>query len=434
MNTQPLLLIVDDEPAILQMLKESLEDEQYRVKTLSDGNKALEAIGNLVPDLVLLDVFMPNCNGLDILARITKEYPQQKVIIISGFGSIPIALTAMKRGAIDFIEKPLNLDDVLSKISLTRKTSGRMPEEQVTSTTIDGLAQLGIIGESSLFLECVHHVQHLAHLRHPLLIYGQHGTGKSLMAWYAHHVARKDTCSFITIDCSSKLDSFFDKLCGSINGTLFFKNINDLSVERQKELLRFLNSAAYKERNARGLVKIIASSYQSLFKLSLDHAFDHSLLHKLNLTPIELIPLNKRRYDIPLLSDYFLNLSNAKHKKRVTFSTKAIRFLRNHNWVGNITELKVFIETLVACTKDIDLCVDTTDMCRLSHEKNTHFIEEQSFLHFNSLQEAAETFERHFLTYTMKKSHFNMETVSDKLKISLDDLQNKISKHNICFK
>src|SRR5580700_377542 len=116
MNDRPLLLVVDDEPAILHMLKQSLEDEHYAVQTLSDGHKTLETIGKLVPDLVLLDIFMPNCNGIDMLTKIKQEYPSQPVMMISGFGTIQIATDAIKKGAVDFIEKPFNFDDILAKI------------------------------------------------------------------------------------------------------------------------------------------------------------------------------------------------------------------------------------------------------------------------------------------------------------------------------
>lgn len=433
MNTQPLLLIIDDEPAILKTLQESLEDEQYRVKTLADGNKTLDFIGDLVPDIVLLDIFMPNCNGLDLLIKIKKEYPQQKVIVISGFGSIQIALTAIKRGALDFIEKPLNLDDVLSKIKAAQ--NNLMVQQANSSQTQPTDYQMyGIIGESALFIELMQHIQHLAPLKHPLLVYGQHGTGKTLIARYVHQIRGQAHVPFVHIDCSAKIDNLLNLLSATKQQTIFLKNINDLSSENQKELLCFLNSAPYKELNDKGLIKIIASTYQSLFKLSQERIFNNSLLHKLNITPIELVPLNKRRYDIPLLCNYFLTKSNEAHKKNITLSTESIRFLRNHNWAGNITELQNLIGTVVAHTQEENHVLEKFNLQAFLNEKNTHFVEEQSFLLFNSLEEATENFERSFLTYTMKKNRFNIKAVSDTLKISVDDLQSKISKLDICFK
>lgn len=430
MNTKPLILIIDDEPAILKTLKDALEDETYRVKTLDQGLKALDVIGDLVPDLILLDIFMPNCNGLDLLQQIKKEFPQQKVVMISGYGNIPIALEAIKKGALDFIEKPLNLDEVLSKIEHLTTTKGQLAQGQKLPNKISP-KEFGLAGESPLFLELINHVQHLASLKHPLLIYGLTGTGKTLIARYTHHCSTQDTQPFITINCSTPLEDFEQTLASLATGTIFFKNINDLGEDQQKILLSFLNSEQYKTRNAQGLIKIIASSYRSLFKLSLEHKFNYALLHKLNITPIELVPLNKRRYDIPLLCDYFLNQSNKRHQKTLSLSTQSIRFLRNHSWSGNITELRTLIETLVAQTPQQAGPIDTASLQNYLHEKNIQFVEEQSFLHFNSLQEATEHFERHFLTYALKKSSFNIEHVSDKLKISQLDLQNKISKLDI---
>jgi DNA-binding NtrC family response regulator len=433
MNTKQLLLIVDDEPAILQTLKESLEDESYRVKTLSDGNQVLETIGDLVPDLVLLDIFMPNCNGLELLSQIKKEYPHQMVIVMSGFGNIPIALEAVKKGAFDFIEKPFNLDEVLSKIELA-KTPELQTEEKQLTTPMNDFRNFGLIGENSLFLEFIQHVQRLALLKHPLLIYGLHGTGKTLTARYVHQYATQGALPFVLFNCSTTLDTFDCDLASITAGTIFLKNINDLTELHQKELLFFLHGDEYKKRNAQGLIRIIASSYQSLFKLSLEHKFNHSLLHKLNITPIELVSLNKRRYDIPLLCNYFLAISNKQHNKNISLSTQSIRFLRNHNWIGNIAELRRFIDTVVTQAPQHTCTVDIPYLQNFLHEKNMHFIEEQTFLQFNSLQEATENFERSFLVYALKKNRFNMEHVSNKLNISLHELQDKISKLDIQFR
>lgn len=430
MNTKPFILIIDDELAILQTLKEALEDESYRVKTLANGSKALEVIGDLVPDVILLDIFMPNCNGLELLQHIKREYPQQKIIMISGFGNIPIAMEAIKKGALDFIEKPLNLDEVLSKIEHIT-TPSKSPTPGQSPQNKNDITQYGLAGESPLFLELINHVKHLATLKHPLLIYGLHGTGKTLIARYAHQCATNDVQPFITINCSTPLYNLEQILTTLDAGTIFLKNVNDLAMELQKELLMFLNSERYKTLNHQGSIKIIASSYQSLFKLSLEHKFNHSLLHKLNITPIELVPLNKRRYDIPLLCDYFLNLSNKQHNKQLSLTIKSIRFLRNHNWSGNITELRTLIETLVTQIPQQTGTIDLAHLQTYLHEKNIQFVEEQAFLHFNSLQEATENFERHFLTYSLKKNSFNIEHVSNKLKISQHALQNKMSKLDI---
>ena len=156
---KPLLLIIDDEESILKMLKESLEDENYRVKTLIDGNKALDTIGKILPDLVLLDIFMPNCNGIKLLEKIKKEYPQQKIIMISGFGNISIAIEASKKGALDFIEKPLNLDEILMKISFLKEEKS---EKNSEISVAENLESYGIIGQSYLFQELVQQIKQVS--------------------------------------------------------------------------------------------------------------------------------------------------------------------------------------------------------------------------------------------------------------------------------
>ncbi len=432
MNSKPLLLIIDDEPAILQTLKDALEDEHYRIITLSEAQRAIECVGDLVPDVILLDIFMPNCNGLDLLEQIKKEFPQQKVIIISGYGNIAIALDAIKKGAVDFIEKPLNLDEILSKISQITALPTQMADNQKKMVT-DDFKKKGLIGESPLFFELMNHVQMISSLKQPLLIYGSVGTGKTLTAKYIHHCEPWINLPFFIFNCPIVGNDFYHELISKV-GVFFLKNINDLSMPHQKDLLCFLNSDEYIKKNAQGLIKIIASSSQSLLALSLEQKFNHSLFCKLNLTPIELVSLNKRRYDIPLLCNHFLEFFNNLYNKKISFSASGIRFLRNHNWTDNITELRLCIDTVVARSIQTECTIDAIYLQQIFHEKNIHFIEEQAFLYFDSLKEATENFERNFLTYTIKKNCFNIEAASDKLKISLLELQKKISKLKIQYR
>jgi len=424
----PFILVIDDEPAILETLKDSLEDENFRVETLSDGNKALDVIGKLVPDIVLLDIFMPNCNGIELLAKIKKEYPQQKVIMISGFGNISIALDAIKKGAIDFIEKPLNFDDVLAKLLFLKQE----PQEPLELFEED-YEQYGIVGKSYLFKELMYQISQLSKLKYPLLIYGPTGSGKSLLANYIHNKCYEQNQqaheNFITVNCStiSTIEQINEKLFKK-PGTIYLKNIDQLSLISQKTVLMYLELAQESG------IRIIAASTRPLFDCLKDGSFNPTLFNKLTITPLEISSLNKRRYDIPLLVDYYLKKANNLYKKNVLFSNTSLRLLRNHNWKRNITELKELLEHLVAVTQSDQTIIDHQTLLDSLHEKEITFIEEQSFLRFKSLEEASETFERNFLLYLLKKNRYDMHQISDRLNIKLPQLQDKMLALNIEYK
>jgi len=426
MIDNPFILVIDDEPAILETLKDSLEDENFRVETLSDGTKALDVIGKIVPDIVLLDIFMPNCNGIELLTKIKTEYPQQKVIMISGFGSISIALDAVKKGALDFIEKPLNFDDVLAKLLFLKSENGHTQENILE----EDYERYGIIGKSYLFKELMYQVSHLVKLKYPLLIYGPAGTGKSLLARYIHSKNHNTHNNFTTINCSViEKNEHIDREIFRSPGTVYLKNIDQLSLALQKTVLGYLELSL--EQNSTKTPRIIASSTRPLFDCLQDGSFNPMLFNKLNITPLEISSLNKRRYDIPLLVDYYLKKANSLYEKNVAFSNTSLRLLRNHTWKRNITELQELLELLVAQTTPDQTIIDHQTLLDSLDEKEITFIEEQSFLRFKSLEEASETFERNFLLYLLKKNRYDIHQISDRLNMKLPQLRNKMLALNI---
>lgn len=399
---QPLILLVDDEKAILKTLQDAITDEGYRVKTLSEGQKALETIGKIVPDLVLLDIFMPNCNGLEILTQIKREYPDQKVIIISGFGNISIAIEAIKKGALDFIEKPLNLDEILAKINILRT-----PTTQAEPTADkDGLQACGIVGASNLFLELISQAERLAPHMLTILINGEYGTGKSTLAYYIHK--KSHLAQFITTDCELQQDfSVFGKTTPC---TVYLKHVDTLDRAHQQALLQVVAQ--------NNIHRIIASSRTPLFNLVKAGAFNETLFYHLNKAPLEVPPLRKRPYDIPLLVNHYINKYNAEAHKHIVLATQSIRFLRNYAWPANIAELKNTMQHIVLCNKESHTVVTIQDLACILGEKKVSLLEEQSLLHFASLDEAVTTFKKNFLLYLLKKNHYNIDEVASNINLS----------------
>ncbi len=420
----PLILIIDDEQAILKTLKDALGDESYRVETLNNGNKAIDLVGKLIPDLILLDIFMPNCNGLTLLKQIKREYPDQKVIIISGFGNIPIAIEAIKNGAIDFIEKPLNLDIILSKIEFlkTSYNNSKKPELHIKKTTKSIEKEYGIAGQSALFMELLSQAEKLASHFFPITIHGEHGTGKSTLARYIHKKSKLCKEDFRLIDCEKLANNFTDKFIGKSKETIFLKNVDKLNNNEQKNLLRNIEKINKTEENKR----IIASSKRSLFDLTRSGYFNESLFYTLNIAPLEVPPLRKRPYDIPLLINYYLSKFNYKYNKNIIFAAQSIRLLRNNKWPGNISGLISTIQKIVICCDKSHDILTPQALTELVGEKNIEFIEEQSILSFNSLDEATREFKKNFLLYLLKKNHYNISAVSSILNLSSAQLKNKL--------
>lgn len=428
MKYSPLVLIIDDEVAILQTLKEALVDEGFRVQTLSDGNKALSLIGELIPDVVLLDVFMPNCNGLELLGKIKNEYPAQNVMIISGFGNIPLAIDAIKKGALDFIEKPFNLDDIFAKLSFLKNNSKNSKVIFTDNVKAADLASFGIIGQSFLFLELMTQIKNVAHLKFPLLIYGEHGTGKTLISKFIHQTGGLKDKSFNVVDCSAQSFDDINKL--DLFGTILIKNVDKLSLNDQKKFLKLLESAEFKQKNNAGELKLIVTSCIPLFGLVRSEKFDGSLFYKLNITPVEVPSINKRRYDIPLILDYYLNQFNQINNKKVTLDSECARYLRNRHWIENITELKNLIEKIVLVSSSASK-ISMQELNKFMSERDVQFIEEQSFLSFNSFDEAIKAFEKKYLLYVLSKSNFDLQQTSEKLNLSISYLSDKISELKI---
>ena len=416
MLSSPLILVIDDEQAILDILHDSLSDEEFRVETLSQPEKALETIGALIPDLILLDIFMPNVNGIDLLEKIKKEYPEQKVIMISGFGTIATALEAVNKGAISFIEKPLNLDEILDKISFLKQTTDEVFHPKTEHSN-------DFIGESYLFRELINSISCVAKLNLPILIYGHHGTGKTAAALYIHSIKNKPDELFVTIDCSSTCPSFLSQRQILPDETIYFKNINNLSLDQQKTVLQFIQT---KDDS----VSIIASSTQQLFQLHKEGLFIGTLFYELNAIPLEIPVLNKRRHDIPLLVDYFLKKNNSKNNRQQVLSISSIRLLRNANWPGNIRQLKKLITVILQALPNKQVLLPE-DFYPFLDERTTQLVEEQSFTQFNTLEEAKISFEKSFLLYHLKRSNFDLSQVSDKLHLNIPQLRARMQELKI---
>ena len=283
----------------------------------------------------------------------------------------------------------------------------------------------GLIGQSYLFLELLEQANKVALLPYPIVIYGAYGAGKSRIARYIHDKSVHHDKQFISIDCSS-CDVLNITSYGQV-GTIFLKNIHALCAQAQRELLLFCEQE-FVQKNA---IRIIASSCKSLYTLVCAGEFSDVLFNKFNSVPLEVAALNKRRYDIPLLVNHFLEQANRKHNKQIVLDVTSIRLLRNYQWYGNVAQLEVTIERLVAQCKKQSALLLSQDLYCVLPERDISFVEEQTFLSFSSFDQATSHFERQFLSYIFKKNRGDVQQTADQLQLDVFVLQEKLTQFKI---
>ncbi|MCB9492837.1 MAG: sigma-54-dependent Fis family transcriptional regulator [Epsilonproteobacteria bacterium] len=410
-NKKPKVLIIDDEQAILQTLQASLKDEQFNVQTLDNSTQALDVITKYRPDAILLDIFMPHCDGSQLLSSIKEKHPDQEVIVISGFGTIPLAIDMIKKGARDFIEKPLNFDEILEKLQFLK--------QEWSAGDTSRFLPFGIAGSSALFCEFLDQLAQLAKTNFPVLLYGPRGSGKSLYAHYIHRVSKQKQHPATLIDCAQvhtiKSTSFQQP------GTVILKNIHLLSPSRQQRILEELNNPKLEAR-------IIATATPDLFSNMTKGLFDATLFYKLNVVPQELPTLAKRKEDIKTLINYFLDQANQICKKNVALSNGCKELLSNYKWPGDVTQLKNVITYTVAQAPYKNHVINPEDIV---HYFTNNKSEEQFFDGFGSLEEAQQAFEKKFIFYLLKKNGYNIFQLSQALKVNTAQLRDKLKKLNV---
>jgi DNA-binding NtrC family response regulator len=364
------IYIVDDDADLREVLSLALEST-YRVKAFSEVLPALKTLQEHPPDLILLDIELPDMNGIDALGEIKKLHPDILVIMITASVDINTAISAMKRGAADYIMKPVNLDalevsiqNALDKIRL-RKDVRDLQEKNLKENTPC------FIGESNAIQGVMEIIDKVAQSPDtPILIIGETGTGKELIASAAHYKSPNFNGPFITLNCSAiPKDLIESELFGyergaftgahasgkkglveeAANGTLFLDEVADLSVEAQAKLLRFLEKGEFfrvggtKKRRIR--TRVVSATNKDLDEMIEQKLFRRDLYYRLAVIKVEVPSLNKRRDDIIPIANHFLAEISQKHGKSFEgFSSETELFLKNHQWRGNIRELRNMIE------------------------------------------------------------------------------------------
>ncbi len=333
------ILIVDDERAIQKALRGVLEDEGYRVTAVGTGADALKAVADEMPDLVFLDIFMSHMDGLETLTELKRLRPEATVVMISGHGTIETAVKATRLGAYDFIEKPLSLEKTL--ITMSRALEhGRLERENATlRARLDERAE--IIGESDVMRRLREHIATAAPSTGRVLIHGENGSGKELVARAIHALSARREAPFVEVNCAAIPEELIESelfghergaFTGALarrrgkfetadSGTVFLDEIGDMSLKTQAKVLRALEEQAFERVGGRETLKVdvrvIAASNRDLPSLIAQGAFREDLFYRLNVIPIEVPPLRARKEDVPALVEHFIRVFCAENGKRL---------------------------------------------------------------------------------------------------------------------
>ncbi len=363
-------MIVDDEPSIRTSLEGVLEDEGYKVACASDGHAALKTMEEEMPDLVLLDIWMPGIDGIETLKRMRELHPGLQVIMISGHGTIETAVSATKLGAFDFIEKPLSLEKTL--VTIQNALNFRRLRDENIILRQKARWKHKITGESGVVHQLRETIERVAPTQATVLITGENGTGKELVARAIHHFSSRKTRPLVEVNCAAIHEDLIEsELFGhekgaftganerrrgrfdlANDGTLFLDEIGDMSLKTQAKILRILEEQRFERvggsKTIQVDVRIIAATNKHL-KREIDEGwFREDLYYRLNVIPVDVPPLRERTEDIPLLVEDFLEEFAQEGKSaRKRIAEEVIPVLQKYPWPGNVRELKNFIERLV---------------------------------------------------------------------------------------
>ena len=372
---KPLILIVDDQESIIFFLEKTLSDEGYEVRTAGNGQAALAIIEREIPDLVLLDQKLPDMSGLDVLAALKTQFANICVIMITAFGEVEKAVQAMKAGAFDYINKPINLEQLLIAIEKGLETSRAARELYLLRRRVDLFADSRdfVPSVAPSMQEVYDTVRKIGvGQRTTILIEGESGVGKDVIAHLIHETSPRREQPFLDINCAALPERLLEsELFGhekgaftdaaqqkpgllelAHKGTLFLDEIGEMSVPIQVKLLRVIEKMTF--RRVGGVkditvdVRIISATNQNLAQLVADGRFREDLFYRLKVIPLRIPPLRERTEDIVLLAEHFLRIYSAQFRKRFTgLSDRALAALRSYAWPGNIRELKNAIERAV---------------------------------------------------------------------------------------
>lgn len=453
------ILVVDDEKVILDSVSDILEDEGFKIKQAKDGKSSLEIMNDSLPDLVLLDIWMPGMDGLEVLEKIKESWTYLPVVIMSGHGTIETAVKATRLGAFDFIEKPLSYDSLI----LTLKNALSFQELQDENVLLreQAFAAVGnrnLTGKSPAMKKLMEQIDIVAPTDAWVLIQGENGTGKELVAQTIHRKSKRSKKPLVEVNCAAIPEELIESemfghekgsFTGAMSmkrgkfdlangGALFLDEIGDMSLKTQAKVLRILQEQRFERvggnRTINVDVRIIAATNKDLEEEIKLGNFREDLYFRLNVIPIVVPPLKERIEDIPLLAEEFLSefASGFAKGTKKTLSESALNALKNYDWPGNVRELRNLIERLIILSKGS--VIELTDLPpSIKDNNNSSVLKESlesgpsfSFMECMDFKRARSLFEKEYLETHIKRNNGNLKKTAEEIGIERRHIYRKI--------
>jgi len=443
------ILVVDDEKNILNTMKAILQDEGHVVYTVQNGKDALQFVKSNEGYVVFLDVWLPDIDGMEVLQQIKQLQNDIAVIMISGHGSIDIAVKSTRLGAFDFLEKPPSMERVITSLNnaieqIQLKRENVMLKKNITMED-------EMIGNSSPMQEVKRIIDTAAATNARVFITGENGTGKELVARAIYRKSKRSDKPFIKVNCAAIPDELIESelfghekgsFTGALarrlgkfeladKGTIFLDEICDMSQSAQAKVLRVLQEKQFERVGGNDVitvdVRVIAATNVDVKEAIEQGRFREDLYYRLNVIPIYVPPLSERKDDIPLLVDYFLEKFAREHGLGVKqMSDSAMHFMANYAWPGNVRELKNVIERLTIMVPSEIIELDDIKKHIESYDYEDTIVKDSS-----SLKKAREQFEKEYIIKALKQFDKNVSATAKSLGIERTNLHRKIRQYHI---
>lgn len=446
------ILIVDDQKNMRESLAIAFKRAGYSVNAVENGEKAVKLQKMGFFDLAIVDLKMEDMDGLEVLSRIKSINPSTEVIVMTAFGTIDSAIQAMRNGAYDYVTKPFQLSDILSVIERALEKKRLSDKANNLQKSIKEKYRFeGIIGNSPVMMRVLNILMELTNSESTVLITGESGTGKELVARAIHNNSRRNDKPFVVVNCGALPENLqeselFGHVMGSFTGavkdkrgifleaqggTLFLDEIGETSLSTQVKLLRFLqNGEIRKVGDNKPIyldVRIIVATNKDLDDATKNGSFRKDLFYRLNVIRIHLPPLRERKEDIPILTNYFVNIFSNKLKKNPPeISGEAMTLLLEYPWPGNVRELENIIERAVTLLKGEQITTADLVLQSTSAPENIDFMME-----IGGIRAALAQQERKTIVESLRKYAGNRKQVASNLGISTTTLWRKMKEYQI---
>jgi two-component system nitrogen regulation response regulator NtrX len=442
------ILIVDDEPGVRSALAGVLGDEGYQVEAVETGEACLERTGRRSFDVIVLDIWLPGMDGLATLSRLRERQVDAQVVVISGHGNIESAVRAIKMGAFDFVEKPLSLEKTVLVVRNAIRQRALEAENRDLRARVD--RRLTMVGESYAMVQLREQVAMAAPTNGRVLVFGENGTGKELVARSIHALSRRHAGAFIEVNCAAIPEDLIEsELFGHVRGaftgavadrrgrfeaadggTIFLDEIGDMSLKTQAKVLRVLQEQVVEPvgstQRVRVDVRVIAATNKDLPSAIKAGQFREDLYFRLNVIPIYVPPLRARPDDIPLLADHFMvEFAEEYGRRPKAFDHDAVDLLRRYPWPGNVRELRNLIERLIIMVPGETIAASDLAFLGQAPEGPSEAPSTPS-APLLPLHEARDRFERDYILRALAGQRGNMSRTAEVLGVERSNLYRKM--------